>query len=202
MRRTIAGECRVRTGLSRRVWCRRPAASAAEWGLNRATSTTVEVRISSSFSRTVLQHCTIQGGPNKRGHKLMAIILSNLNDFYNFLTGRFLGKFAVSHTTLWNSNVRKQAISDTLQGSVAIYLRWSGIVNKQIKKRLLLSLSVKKIKIGEYFVNLQARTWLSRALCASGHHAAKDEESARDNHVLARNFAKYSPISIFFHWQQ
>jgi len=26
----------------------------------------------------------------------------------------------------------------------------------------------------------------------------KDEESARDNHVLARHFAKYSPILIFF----
>jgi len=29
----------------------------------------------------------------------------------------------------------------------------------------------------------------------------KDEENARDNHVLACNFAKYSPISIFFHSQ-
>jgi len=26
----------------------------------------------------------------------------------------------------------------------------------------------------------------------------KDEESARDNHVFACNFAKYSPILIFF----
>jgi len=37
----------------------------------------------------------IQGGPKKRGHKLMTIILSNLNRFNNFLTGRFPGKFAV-----------------------------------------------------------------------------------------------------------
>jgi len=29
----------------------------------------------------------------------------------------------------------------------------------------------------------------------------KDEESARDNHVFAFNFAKYSPILIFFHFQ-
>jgi len=29
----------------------------------------------------------------------------------------------------------------------------------------------------------------------------KDEESARDNDVLACNFAKYSPILIFFHSQ-
>ena len=37
----------------------------------------------------------IQGGPKKRGHRLMTIILSNLNDLQNFFTGRFLGKFAV-----------------------------------------------------------------------------------------------------------
>jgi len=29
----------------------------------------------------------------------------------------------------------------------------------------------------------------------------KDEESVRDNHVLACNFSKYSPILIFFHSQ-
>jgi len=29
----------------------------------------------------------------------------------------------------------------------------------------------------------------------------KDEESARDDHVFACNFAKYSPILIFFHSQ-
>jgi len=29
----------------------------------------------------------------------------------------------------------------------------------------------------------------------------KDEESARDNHVLACNFAKYSPIFIIFYSQ-
>ena len=27
----------------------------------------------------------------------------------------------------------------------------------------------------------------------------KDEESAQDNHFLACNFAKYSPIKFFFH---
>ena len=30
-----------------------------------------------------------------RGHRLMTIILSILNRFKNFFTGRFLGKFAV-----------------------------------------------------------------------------------------------------------
>jgi len=37
----------------------------------------------------------------------------------------------------------KQAISDKLQGSVATYLRFGGVVNNQIKKDLLLSLRVK-----------------------------------------------------------
>jgi len=50
----------------------------------------------------------------------------------------------------------KQAINDKLQGSVATYLRCGGVVNNQIKKRLLLSVRVKKIKIGEYLVKLQA----------------------------------------------
>jgi len=39
--------------------------------------------------------------------------------------------------------------------------------------------------IGEYFAKLKEKTWLSRALCAPGHRTAKDEESARDNLVLA-----------------
>jgi len=34
----------------------------------------------------------------------------------------------------------KQAINDKLQGSVATYLRCSGVVNNQIKKSLSLSL--------------------------------------------------------------
>jgi len=37
----------------------------------------------------------------------------------------------------------KQAINDKLQGSVAIYLRCGGVVNNQIKKRLLLIVQVK-----------------------------------------------------------
>jgi len=40
----------------------------------------------------------------------------------------------------------KQAINDKLQGSVTAYLRCGGVVNNQIKKGLLLSLRVKKIK--------------------------------------------------------
>jgi len=53
---------------------------------------------------------------------------------------------------------------------------------------------VKKIKIVDYLAKLQAGAWLSLALCALGQHTAEDNESARDNYVLACNFAKYSPI--------
>jgi len=45
----------------------------------------------------------------------------------------------------------KQAINSKLQGSVATYLRFGGVVNNQIKKGLLLSLWVKKNKIGEFW---------------------------------------------------
>jgi len=53
----------------------------------------------------------------------------------------------------------KQAINDKLQGSVALYLRCGGVVSNQIKKGLLLSLTVKtKLKIGEHLAKLQAKT--------------------------------------------
>jgi len=39
-----------------------------------------------------------------------------------------------------------QAINDKLQGSVAAYLMCGGVLNNQIKKGLLLSVRVKKIK--------------------------------------------------------
>jgi len=56
------------------------------------------------------------------------------------------------HYFVKHINVRKQAIPDKLQGTVATYL--SGrVLNNQIKKGLLLSLSVKKIKIGEYLAS-------------------------------------------------
>ena len=70
-------------------------------------------------------------------------------------TGRFFSKFAVK----WISKIpthlayvaalpcetlmsAKQAFNDILQGSVATYLRYGGIVNNQIKKSLLLSMRV------------------------------------------------------------
>ena len=41
-------------------------------------------------------------------------------------------------------NARNQAINDKLQGSIGTYLKSGGVVNNQIKKGLLVSLSVKK----------------------------------------------------------
>ena len=45
----------------------------------------------------------------------------------------------------------KEAINDTLQGSVATYLRCGGVVNNQILKKLLLSLSEKKLKLVNFW---------------------------------------------------
>ena len=94
----------------------------------------------------------------KRDHRLMTIILSILNRFEYFFTGKSLGKFAVK----WISKIppylayvatlpcetlmsAKQTTNDKLQSSVATYIRCGGVVNKQIKKGLLLSVRVKCI---------------------------------------------------------
>jgi len=45
------------------------------------------------------------------------------------------------YTTLWNINIRKQAINDKLQGSVATYWRCGGVGNNQIKKFIAESVS-------------------------------------------------------------
>ena len=92
----------------------------------------------------------------------------------------------------------EKAIRDKLQGSAATHLRCGRDVNNQIQKGLLLSLSVnffKSVNIwqsykqeGGCFVHvlrLLAMWW-------------PGTQSAQDNHLLARKFAKYSPILIFF----
>jgi len=71
-------------------------------------------------------------------------------------------------------------IHDKLQGSVATYLRCGGVVNNQIKKDLFLSYKQERDCL-VHFLRLLAACW-------SG------VQSARDNHVLACNFGKYSPI--------
>jgi len=89
----------------------------------------------------------------KRGHKLVTIILSILDRFKNFSTARFLGKFAFKRLSKIPPHLAyvatlpcetlmpaKQSINDKLQGSVATYLRCGGVIDNQIKKGLLLSL--------------------------------------------------------------
>ena len=148
-------------------------------------------------------------GQKKWGHRLMTIILSNLNRCFKKFTKRFLGKFDVKWIlkipphlayvatlpceTLMSA---KQSINDKLHGNVATHLRCSGVVNNQIKKDLLLSLRVKfflnrwifgKVTSKNVIVSCTLRAWPTNTLL-------NDEEGTRDSHVLACNFAKYSPI--------
>ena len=99
------------------------------------------------------------------------------------------------HTTLWNINVGKQAINDRLQGSVATDLRCGGDVNNQIKTDLLLSLSVKKIEIGEYFAKLQARRWL----CGGQAHKVTKYGQKFDVQIFTHAlYIRYLPIFVRF----
>jgi len=95
--------------------------------------------------------CNYKVAQKKRGHRLTTIILSILTDLK--ITGIFFGKFAVKWilkilpylayvaTLPCETSVSaKQAINDKLQGSVATYLRCSGVVNNHVKKGLLLCL--------------------------------------------------------------
>jgi len=60
--------------------------------------TTCELKLKLKTQRRTLSDASyiIQGRPKKWGHKLMTIILSNVNRFTHFFTERFLGKFAVN----------------------------------------------------------------------------------------------------------
>ena len=91
----------------------------------------------------------------------------------------------------------KQAISDKLQGSVAAYLRCDGVVNDQIKKGLLLSVRVQKLKSVNIWQSYKQQRGCLMHFARLANTLLKDEESARDNHVYACNFAKYSPILFF-----
>ena len=86
----------------------------------------------------------------------------------------------------------KQPNNDELQGSVATYLRCGVVVNNQIKKGLLVSLWViffKSVNIWQSYK--QERDCLVHFL---GLLAACWPGAQWDNHALASNFAKYSPI--------
>jgi len=89
----------------------------------------------------------------------------------------------------------KQAINNKLQSSVATYLRFGEAFSNQIKKGLLLTvwveLSFKLVNISHSYK--QERGCLMH-FARLANTLLKDEENARDSHVLARNFARYSPI--------
>ena len=96
----------------------------------------------------------------------------------------------------------KQALNDKLQSSIATYLRCGGVVNNQIKNGLLRSVWVKKfLKSVNMWQSYKQELGCLMHFARLTNTVLKDEESARDNDVLACNFAKYSPILIFFHSQ-
>jgi len=92
----------------------------------------------------------------------------------------------------------KQATNDKLQWSVATYLRCYWVSN-QIKKKFIAESANEKKKLKS--VNI----WQSyNEDCGCLMHFAHiantlltGEESARDNHAVACNFAKYSPIKKY-----
>jgi len=92
----------------------------------------------------------------------------------------------------------KQAINDKLQCSVATYLRCGGVVKNQIKKRLLLSVWVIILKSVNIWQSYNQERGCLMHFVHLANTLLKDEYSAREIHVFACNFAKYSPILIFF----
>ena len=88
----------------------------------------------------------------------------------------------------------KQAINDKLRGSVTTYLRCGGVVNNQIKKGLLLSVWVNFFKSVNIWQSYKQEHGCLVHFARLANTLLKDEESVRDNHGFACNFAKYSPI--------
>ena len=89
----------------------------------------------------------------------------------------------------------KQAINDELLGSVITYLRCGRVVNKHIKKGLLLSLSgISFLKSVNIWQSYQQERECFEQFARLATTQLKDGESARYNDVLACNFAKYLPI--------
>jgi len=77
----------------------------------------------------------------------------------------------------------KQAINNKLQGSVATYLRWGGIVNNEIKKGLSLSVWIKKIKSVNIWQSYEEERGCLMHFARLANTLLRHGESARDNHV-------------------
>jgi len=101
---------------------------------------------------------------------------------------------------LVNINARKLTTNDKLQGSVATYLRCGGDVsNIQISKSLLLqSASETKLNLMNIWRSYKQDRCSFVHFVRLANTLLKDEESARDNHLFACNFAKYSPTQKKF----
>jgi len=85
----------------------------------------------------------------------------------------------------------KQTINGKLQGSVATNLRYGGVVNNQIKKGLLLSVSEKSLKSVNIWQSYKQECGCLMHFAHLANTLLKDEESIRDYRIIACNFAKY-----------
>jgi len=89
-------------------------------------------------------------------------------------------------------------INDKLQGTVGTHLRSGGSFNKQIKRGSLLSLPVKKLKSVNIWHIYGLKGGLCRALYSTFSSVLARRTKCSRQQRLACNFAKYSPIFIFF----
>jgi len=86
--------------------------------------------------------------------------------------------------------------------SVATCLSSGRVVNNHIKKKFIAVSAIAKLlkSVNIWQRYKQERGCLVYFLCLLVHVVClPGAQSARDNHVLACNFAKYSHILIFFH---
>ena len=87
----------------------------------------------------------------------------------------------------------KQAINDKLQGSVSTCLRGVGLLTIELKWFIAQSVS-EKIESVNIWQSYKQEHGCRMHFARLANTLLKDEESARDNHVLACNYAKYLPI--------
>jgi len=102
--------------------------------------------------------------------------------------------YACWHTTLYNTNVGKQAISDTLQGSVATYLRRGECEITKLRKINCLIFCEKTFKIGEYLADVTSKkVVVSCTLCEKyWHYTCKNSAVWRciQGHVTSQKLGK------------
>ena len=87
----------------------------------------------------------------------------------------------------------KQDINEKLRGSIATYFRYGGGVNNHIEKGLPVEKKLKSVNIWQSYK--QERGCLVH-FARLANTLLRDEENARDSHVLACKFVKYSPVVV------